>query len=109
MLKSIQEPNEIFLFLFSAPLDGRTAVEEDDLFGLHAGEVVIAFAVMQALQPFRQATAAAELVVQLRHGSAAVPAREVQLCQLAFTHALSARVAVEEGYEPDVLRIEEAM
>ena len=109
MLKRIQEPNEIFLFLFSAPLDGRTSVEEDDLLGLHAREAEVALAVIEAVETFLESATAAELVVQLCHGTAAVLLREVQLRQFDFAHAMAARMLVEEGYEPDVLGVDHAV
>lgn len=109
MLKSIQEPNEIFLFLFSAPLDGRAAVEEDDLLGLHAREAEVSFAVIEAVETLLESAAAAELVVQLRHGTTAVLIREVQLRQFSFAHAAPARMLIKEGYEPDVLGIDHAV
>lgn len=87
----------------------RTSVEEDDLLGLHAREAVVSLAVIQAVETFLESPAAAELVVQLRHGTAAVLLREVQLRQFSFAHAMAARVLIKEGYEPDVLGVDHAV
>lgn len=87
----------------------RTSVEEDDLLGLHAREAVVALAVIEAVETFLESPAAAELVVQLRHRTAAVLLREVQLRQFSFAHAMAARVLIKEGYEPDVLGVDHAV